>query len=105
MTLVQRLRAKVNSTMVPIHLGNGQIINGSGLGSDSASPRLRNEAADKIVEQAARIEELKDVLRQTLMTLDYYTPFLAILPGVQEPDCSKMFQSKINITYVLNNSH
>ena len=63
MTLVQRLRAKVNSTMVPIHLGNGQIINGSGLGSDSASPRLRNEAADKIVEQAARIEALSAVIR------------------------------------------
>ena len=71
MRLVERLRAKVNSTMVPIHLGNGQIINGSGLGSDSASPRLRNEAADKIVEQAARIEELEGTIRRNLPHLNY----------------------------------
>jgi hypothetical protein len=45
--------------------------------------------------------EILKLLKQQLETLDYYTPFLQIIPGSQEPDCTKLFQSKIDLTIAI----
>lgn len=42
-----------------------------------------------------------DVLEQQLATLNYYTEYLQTLPGVQEPDCAKLFQSKIDLSKII----
>jgi ClpP class serine protease len=45
---------------------------------------------------------IKELLKNQLNTLNYYTEFLQIIPGVQEPDCSKLFQSKIDLIQAIS---
>lgn len=45
---------------------------------------------------------LVEALEESGKTLDYYTPFLQDIPGVQSPDCTKLFQAKIDIIRLLS---
>ncbi len=47
-------------------------------------------------------EETKILLKRVLSDLDFYTPYLAEIPGVQIPDCTRLLQLKIDITHLLN---
>ncbi len=45
--------------------------------------------------------ELIKLLKQQIDILDYYKPFLHVIPGVQEPDCTKLFQAQIDLVIAI----
>lgn len=44
----------------------------------------------------------KEFIKRVLDDLDYYTPFLAEIPEVQSPDCTRLFQLKSDLIHALN---
>ena len=47
-------------------------------------------------------KELLNLLERQVKTLNYYKGYLQIIPGVQEPDCSHLFQAEIDLMYEIS---
>ncbi len=47
-------------------------------------------------------DELLTLLKNQLDTLQYFTPYMQIIPGVQEPDCTKLFQAQIDLSAAIS---
>lgn len=67
--------------------------NGSNFCSTVISIKIRSLEADNVLLK----NKVKELLKSHLETLNYYTEYLQVIPGVQEPDCTRLFQAKIDL--------
>ena len=46
-------------------------------------------------------KEVIKMVESQIELINFYKPFLKVIPGIQEPDCTKLFQQELNLNFVL----